>query len=62
MRFKALFLFLFVTVSLFSQKVVKLGIIGLDTSHSPAFIKLLTEENAAMIVFQTILRSLRSME
>ena len=46
MRFKALFLFLFVTVSLFSQKVVKLGIIGLDTSQSPAFIKLLNEENA----------------
>ncbi|MDR1719113.1 MAG: Gfo/Idh/MocA family oxidoreductase [Dysgonamonadaceae bacterium] len=30
----------------YSQQVIKLGIIGLDTSHSPAFIKLLNDDNA----------------
>ncbi|MDU1892431.1 MAG: Gfo/Idh/MocA family oxidoreductase [Dysgonomonas sp.] len=35
-----------ISVSLYSQSVIKLGIIGLDTSHSPAFIKLLNDENA----------------
>lgn len=29
-----------------SQNVIKLGIVGLDTSHAPAFIKLLNDENS----------------
>ena len=36
---------LFVSSWAFSQKVIKLGIIGLDTSHAPAFIKLLNDEH-----------------
>ena len=28
-----------------AQKVIKIGIIGLDTSHSPAFIGLLNSED-----------------
>ncbi|MBB4034929.1 putative dehydrogenase [Dysgonomonas hofstadii] len=39
-------LFSLISVSLYSQEVIKLGIIGLDTSHSPAFIKLLNDESA----------------
>ncbi|MDR1714558.1 MAG: Gfo/Idh/MocA family oxidoreductase [Prevotella sp.] len=38
---------LFISGGLYSQDVIKLGIIGLDTSHSPAFIKLLNDKNAA---------------
>ncbi|MBK5720998.1 Gfo/Idh/MocA family oxidoreductase [Dysgonomonas sp. Marseille-P4677] len=39
-------LYFFISVCIYSQNVIKLGIIGLDTSHSPAFIKLLNDENA----------------
>lgn len=35
---------------LHAQEVIKIGIIGLDTSHAPAFIKLLT----AMILYRNI--------
>ncbi|WP_029902573.1 Gfo/Idh/MocA family protein [Prevotella sp. 10(H)] len=35
-----------ISIAAYSQQVIKLGIIGLDTSHSPAFIKLLNDENA----------------
>lgn len=38
-------LYLFISGYLYSQNVIRLGIIGLDTSHSPAFIKLLNDEN-----------------
>ena len=38
---------LFTFGNLFSQDIIKIGIIGLDTSHSPAFIKLLNAENAS---------------
>jgi len=50
MNRKILFLCLtscFVWILLQAQEVVRVGIIGLDTSHSPAFIKLLNENDTA---------------
>ncbi len=48
MKFKRLFLLLCVSLiglPLMAQNEVKLGIIGLDTSHAPAFVKILNGEN-----------------
>lgn len=39
-------IFLFILSTLQAQQVIRIGIIGLDTSHSPAFIKLLNGEEA----------------
>jgi hypothetical protein len=36
---------LFLNMSLFAQGKIKIGIIGLDTSHSPEFIKLINDAN-----------------
>lgn len=48
MKLKRLTLLLvsfFICAPLFAQNIVKVGIIGLDTSHSPAFVKLLNGES-----------------
>lgn len=48
MKLKRLILLLCVSLigfPLFAQNIVKVGIIGLDTSHSPAFVKILNGEN-----------------
>ena len=48
MKIKSLFFILLlcvISVSSKAQEVLKVGMIGLDTSHSPAFIKLLNSEN-----------------
>lgn len=47
MKIKLLYLTLalFLFFSLSAQDKIKIGIIGLDTSHSPAFVKLLNDEN-----------------
>ena len=48
MKIKNLFfilLFCIISAYLGAQEVLKVGMIGLDTSHSPAFIKLLNSEN-----------------
>ena len=44
-RFLLFAFVLFLTVSSYAQGKIKIGIIGLDTSHSPEFIKLLNDEN-----------------
>lgn len=48
MNLRKLFCVLFVcaiVVPMFAQNVVRVGIIGLDTSHSPAFVKILNGES-----------------
>lgn len=45
-KYVYLFVLLLVFVPLFAQQTVRIGIIGLDTSHSPAFIKLLNGDDA----------------
>lgn len=40
-----LFCVIFISTSVNAQKKIKLGIIGLDTSHSPAFVELINSEN-----------------
>lgn len=44
-RFLLFAFVLFLTVSSYAQGKIKIGIIGLDTSHSTEFIKLLNDEN-----------------